>query len=153
MINLYGKYTLATGETALHAFRKHIHPAMGIFFIIALTAGVSGSVMGVMGIVADISYEWSKTVIDGGIQPVYFAGFFIALVYFIFWNGKTQFFQRALAVIVAIMAACFLLNFFILMPPPIDILKGMVPNLPEVPADQGKGPFPCYCLNGGDHCF
>lgn len=141
MINLYGKYTLATGETALQAFRKHIHPGMGIFFIIALTAGVSGSVMGVMGIVADISYEWSKTVIDGGISPVFFAGFFIALVYFIFWNGKTQFFQRALAVIVAIMAACFLLNFFILMPPPIDILKGMVPNLPEVPADQGKGPF------------
>ncbi len=141
MINLYGKYTLATGETALQAFRKHIHPGMGIFFIIALTAGVSGSVMGVMGIVADISYEWSKTVIDGGIRPVYFAGFFIALVYFIFWNGRTQFFQRALAVIVAIMAACFLLNFFILMPPPIDIVKGMVPNLPEVPADQGKGPF------------
>jgi len=141
MINLYGKYTLATGETALQAFRKHIHPAMGIFFIIALTAGVSGSVMGVMGIVADISYEWSKTVIAGGIQPVYFAGFFIALVYFIFWNGNTQFFERALAVIVAIMAACFLLNFFIMMPPPIDILKGMIPNLPQVPADQGKGPF------------
>ena len=141
MINLYGKYTLATGETALQAFRKHIHPGMGIFFIVALTAGVSGSVMGVMGIVADISYEWSKTIIDGGIQPVYFAGFFIALVYFIFWNGKTQFFERALAVIVAIMAACFLLNFFIMMPPPIDILKGMIPNLPEVPADQGKGPF------------
>ena len=141
MINLYGKYTLATGETALQAFRKHIHPGVGIFFIIALTAGVSGSVIGVMGIVADISYEWSKTVIDGGIQPVYFAGFFIALVYFIFWNGKTQFFERALAVIVAVMAACFLLNFFIMMPPPIDIIKGMIPNLPEVPADQGKGPF------------
>ncbi|MCK5692495.1 MAG: Nramp family divalent metal transporter [Bacteroidales bacterium] len=141
MINLYGKYTLATGETALQAFRKHIHPGVGIFFIIALTAGVSGSVMGVMGIVADICYEWSKTVVSGGIQPVYFAGFFIAMVYFIFWNGKTQFFERALAVIVAIMAACFLLNFFIMMPPPIDILKGMIPNLPEVPADQGKGPF------------
>ena len=39
------------------------------------------------------------------------------------------------------MAACFLLNFFIMMPPPIDILKGMIPNLPQVPADQGKGPF------------
>jgi Mn2+/Fe2+ NRAMP family transporter len=141
MINLYGKFTLATGETALRAFRKHIHPGVGIFFIVALTAGVSGSVMGVMGIVADISYEWSRTVIDGGIQPVYFAGFFIALVYFIFWNGSTQFFERALAVIVAIMAACFLLNFFIMMPPPVDILKGMIPNLPEVPADQGKGPF------------
>ena len=97
--------------------------------------------MGVMGIVADICYEWSKTVVNGGIQPVYFAGFFIILVYVIFWNGKTHFFERALAVIVAIMAACFLLNFFIMMPPPFEILKGLIPNLPEVPADQGKGPF------------
>jgi len=141
MINLYSRYTLVTGETALHAFRKHIHPAVGIFFIAALTAGVMGSVMGVMGIVADICFVWSKGFVQGGIAPVYFAAFFISLVYFIFWNGKTQFFERALAVIVAIMSACFLANFFILMPPPIDIIKGMIPNIPEVPADQGKGPF------------
>jgi len=141
LINLYGKYTLATGETALQAFRKHIHPAMGIFFIVGLTAGVSGSVIGVMGIVADICFEWSKTVIEGGIPSIYFAGFFIALVYFIFWKGKTHFFERALAVIVAIMAASFILNFFIMMPPPIDILKGMIPNIPEVAKGQGNSPF------------
>ncbi len=141
MISIYGKYTLVTGETALQAFRKHIHPGVGIFFIIALTAGVSGSVMGVMGIVADISFEWSKTIIDGGIAPIYFAAFFILLVYYIFWNGNTQFFERSLAVIVAIMSASFILNFFIMMPPPIEILKGMIPNLPIVPIDQGKGPF------------
>ncbi|CAM4169786.1 Nramp family divalent metal transporter [Zobellia roscoffensis] len=131
MINLYGRYTLVTGETALQAFKKHIHPAVGIFFIIALTVGVCGSVMGVMGIVADICYEWSKTMVEGGISPIYFALFFILLVYFIFWNGKTQFFERALAVIVAIMSASFLLNFFIMMPPPIEILKGFIPNVPE----------------------
>jgi len=141
MIRIYGKYTLVTGETALQAFRKHIHPGVGIFFIVALTAGVSGSVMGVMGIVADISFEWSKAMVAGGIAPIYFAAFFVALVYYIFWNGNTQFFERSLAVIVAIMSGCFLLNFFIMMPPPIDILKGMIPNLPEVPVDQGKGPF------------
>jgi len=60
MINLYGRYTLVTGETALQAFKKHIHPAVGIYFIAALTLGVAGSVMGVMGIVADICFEWSK---------------------------------------------------------------------------------------------
>ena len=141
LITVYGRYTLVTGETALQAFRKHIHPAVGIFFIVALTAGVSGSVMGVMGIVADICFVWSKTMIDGGIAPIYFAIFFIALVYFIFWNGRTQFFERSLAVLVAIMAGCFLLNFFIMMPPPIDILKGLVPSLPAVSADAGKGPF------------
>jgi manganese transport protein len=141
LITIYGRYTLVTGETALQAFRKHIHPGVGIFFIIALTVGVSGSVMGVMGIVADICFEWSKTMIDGGIAPIYFAAFFIALVYFIFWNGRTQFFERSLAVLVAIMAGCFLLNFFFMMPPPIDILKGLIPSIPEVAADAGKGPF------------
>lgn len=68
MINIYGKYTLVTGETALQAFRKHIHPAVGVFFIVALTAGVSGSVIGVMGIVADISFLWSKTIVVGSRQ-------------------------------------------------------------------------------------
>ena len=141
MIVIYGKFTLVTGETALQAFRKHIHPAVGIFFIVALTAAVCGSVMGVMGIVAEICSEWSKTMIEGGIHPVYFAAFFSTLVYFIFWNGKIQFFERTLAVIVAIMAACFLVNFFIMMPPPVEVIKGMIPNLPQVPADAGKGPF------------
>jgi Mn2+/Fe2+ NRAMP family transporter len=141
MINVYGKFTLVTGETALQAFRKHINPAVGIFFIVALTAGVSGSVMGVMGIVADICFEWSKSFIEGGIAPVYFAAFFIVLVYFIFWNGRTKFFERSMAVIVAVMACCFLINFFIMMPPPREILQGLVPNLPDVSADQGRGPF------------
>jgi len=141
MISVYGRYTLVTGETALEAFRRHIHPAVGIFFIVALTAGVSGSVMGVMGIVADICFEWSKTMVEGGIRPVWFAAFFIAVVYAIFWNGNTQFFERSLAAIVAIMAGCFLLNFFIMMPPPGEILQGLVPSLPEVSVDEGRGPF------------
>lgn len=136
MIGAYGRYTLVTGETALQAFRKHIHPAVGIFFILALTAGVSGSVMGVMGIIAEISFEWSKTFIAGGIAPIYWAAFFVSLVFLIFWNGRTQVFERALAVIVAIMAASFVLNFFLLMPPPVDILKGLVPSVPAVPAAQ-----------------
>jgi manganese transport protein len=111
MICVYGNFTLVTGETALQAFRKHIHPGVGIFFIVALTAGVCGSVMGVMGIIAEMCSEWSKTILPDGISPVYFAAFFIALVYFIFWNGRTQFFERALAVTVAIMAGCFCSTF------------------------------------------
>lgn len=141
MILSYSRYTLVTGETALQAFRKHIHPAVGIFFIVALTSGVAGSVMGVMGIVADISSEWSKVYIDGGIQPVYFAAFFSALVFFIFWNGETRFFERALAVVVAIMAASFLVNFFILTPPLTDIAAGLIPGLPSVPDGQDKSPY------------
>jgi len=130
-----------TGETALQAFRKHIHPAVGIFFIIALTAGVSGSVMGVMGIIAEISFEWSKAIIAGGIAPIYWAAFFVSLVYFIFWNGRTQVFERSLAVIVAIMAASFVLNFFLMMPPAFDMAKGLVPSVPAVAEGESQGPL------------
>ena len=75
------------------------------------------------------------------ISPIYFASFFVTLVYFIFWNGRTQFFERSLVVIVAIMAACFLVNFFIMMPPPIDIIRGLIPSIPQVPGDSDKGTY------------
>lgn len=141
MILSYSRYTLVTGETALQAFRKHIHPAVGIFFIVALTSGVAGSVMGVMGIVADISSVWSQSFIDGGVSPVYFAAFFSALVFIIFWKGETHFFERALAVMVAVMGVCFLINFFIMTPPLTEFLSGLIPSLPDVPEGQDKGPY------------
>ncbi len=141
MINIYSRYTLVTGETALQAFKRHIHPLVGIYFIIALTLGVAGSVMGVMGIVAEISSEWSKMIFDGGIAPIWFAAFFSALVFLIFWNGKTRVFERSLAVIVAVMAACFLLNFFLLMPPPGELVRGLIPSVPEVVPGADKSPW------------
>jgi Mn2+/Fe2+ NRAMP family transporter len=132
LINLFGRFTLVTGMTALQSFKKHIHPGVAIFFIVALTTQICGSVIGVMGILADVCYEWSKNFVDGGISAVYFALFFIAFVYIIFLIGKTEVFEKVLAIFVAIMSVCFLINFVILMPPAIEILNGMVPNIPEM---------------------
>ena len=131
LIHIYGKYTIITGETALEAFKKHIHPAIGIFFIVALGTNVCGSVMGVMGIISEVCYEWSKFFIKDGIQPVYFALFFVLLVYLAFLVGRTKFFEKALAVVVAVMALSFIINFFILIPPLQDILKGLIPSVPS----------------------
>lgn len=139
LIHLYGKFTLVTGETALSAFSTYIHPGVGIFFIVTLTVHVCGSIIGVMGIMGDVSFEWSKRYFDAGIHPLYFVVFFIGLVYFIFLKGSTEFFQQALAVIVGIMAICFLINFFILMPPVIDVVKGLIPVVPET--RPGEDPF------------
>lgn len=141
MIVTYGRFTLISGETAIYAFRKHIHPFVAWFFVVVLTMAVSGSVMGVMGIIANVSSEWSKGWIQGGISPIYFAIFFICSVYAVFWNGKTQFFEKAMAVIVGVMIGSFVLSFFLLMPSPGEILQGMVPNIPEVPSGRSQGPF------------
>lgn len=141
MINLYGRYTLVTGETALEAFRKHIHPGVGIFFLVALGVGVCGSVMGVMGIVADICHQWSLSWLDGGIHPVWFALFFISLVYVIFWRGNTRFFERFLALVVALMSGCFLLNFFLFMPQPSVLVAGLIPSLPDEVVGSNESPW------------
>ncbi|MDU0353799.1 divalent metal cation transporter [Paraglaciecola aquimarina] len=95
--------------------------------------------IGVMGILADVCYEWSKHFFDGGISPIYFALFFIAFVYIIFLIGKTEVFEKVLAIFVAVMALCFLANFIILMPPAMEILQGMVPNVPDTA--PGKSSF------------
>jgi len=138
LIQLFGKFTLVTGLTALQSFRKHIHPAVSLLFIIALTTQVCGSVIGVMGILADVCYEWSKNFIDDGISPLAFALFFISFVYTIFLMGKTEVFEKVLAIFVAIMSLCFLINFIILMPPAMVILEGMIPNVPEASADKNS---------------
>lgn len=136
LINLFGKFTLVSGYTALEGFKKHIHPAVGIFFIVTLTAHVCGSVIGVMGIISDVCFEWSKNYVEGGIAPIWFAALFITIVYSIFLIGKTSVFQNVLAAVVGIMAICFLINFFILMPPISDILNGFVPRIPETAPDK-----------------
>jgi Mn2+/Fe2+ NRAMP family transporter len=131
LINQYGRFTLITGYTALAAFKKYIHPAVGIFFIVALTMHVSGSIIGVMGIIADICHEWSKTIISGGIPRVVIAIFFVTLIYLLFIDGRTKVFQKVLSYIVAIMAICFLVNFFIMTPPAGEIIRGLIPRVPE----------------------
>ena len=57
LLNLFGKFTIVTNETAISSFRKYIHPGVALFFVVALTAHVCGSVMGVMGIISDVCYE------------------------------------------------------------------------------------------------
>ena len=136
LLDLYGKYTIVTDETALAAIRKHIHPAISVFLIVSLTAHVCGSVMGVMGIISDVCFEWSKSIVVGGIPSVWFAIFFVSLVYVIFLQGSTKAFEQTLAFIVGLMAICFLINFILFAPPLLDIAKGMIPSMPEAGNDK-----------------
>ena len=131
LIRLFGKYTIVTGETALEAFRKHIHPAVGWFFLIALTVNVGGGIMGVMGIVSDVLHVWSRTWIEGGVPTLFWAIACVALVYGIFLLGSTQSFERAMALMVAVMGVCFAINTVLMMPPLGDILRGLAPRIPE----------------------
>ncbi len=136
LLNQFGKFTIITKETALAAIRKNIHPIIAQFFLVALTVNICGSVIGVIGIVSDVCFEWSKGIVEGGISAFYFAAFFVSIVYLIFLQGNTKVFEQILAIIVSIMAICFLIN-FIMLAPPINVLaKGMIPNIPDTGEDK-----------------
>lgn len=131
LMYLYGKFTVVTGLTALQAFRKHIHPGVSIFLIVALAVNVTGGIMGVMGIVNDVLYEWSKQWTDGGISPLVWTTITAGSVYLLFLTGRTSTFEKVLSLIVAIMGLAFFVNFFIMRPPVQDLLNGLVPHIPS----------------------
>jgi Mn2+/Fe2+ NRAMP family transporter len=139
LIHLFGRFAIVTGLTALQAFRFHLHPAVGWFFIVALTCNVAGSVMGVMGIVAEVTHVWSLSWIDGGIPALAFAALFTALVYGLFLGGTTRLFQNALSIMVALMGICFLANLLFVRPSLGLVFAGLVPRIPVEEAG-GAGP-------------
>jgi manganese transport protein len=141
LINTYGKFTIITKETALYSFKKNIHSVVGMFFIVALTINVCGSVMGVMGIIADVCYVWSLNYTENGIHPIFFAAFFVVFVYLLFLIGKTSSIEKSMAIIVGIMSLSFILNFFILMPSLETILHGVIPKIPKEVVNSGDSPY------------
>ncbi len=139
LIYVYGNYTLITGETALFAFKKHLKwgRLMAILIIIGIAFGQWNSLMGIMGISANIIYEIFaiyapqitpykyETVI--GIAVVVTAIFYVLLLV-----GKYTFFEKILVIFVTIMGLSFLISLFLVYPLPSEIVQGLVPSIPKV---------------------
>lgn len=135
MVMAFSKFTIVTGETSLHSFRRHFGSAVTVFIIACIVVSETVSCMGVMGVVAQIIQEWSRPVTPSGngISPVLVAVVFGALLYYVFWQGKTNIFEKLLSVFVFVMGICFLITMFVALPSPLSIVEGLVPTLPDSP--------------------
>ena len=131
LIHMFGKFTIASELTFLNAIRKNIHPAIAIFFIVALSVNVSGSIMGVMGIASDVLQEWSKEWTAGGISSLIWASTITFFIIILFLKGSTSTFKKALSVMVGILGLAFIINAIIMFPSFKEIVKGLVPGIPE----------------------
>ena len=125
--------TIVSGETLIHSIRTKFGSAIAVFVIIGLMLTVMTSIMGVMGIATDVVREWTRplTASGEGIDPIWTALLFNAILYYLFWNGSHKFFLRAMAVIVALMGSSFVLTMFMVVPSPAQIITGLVPKLPS----------------------
>jgi Mn2+/Fe2+ NRAMP family transporter len=139
----YGNYALITNETALFGFKKHLKygKALALLIIIGITFGQWNSLMGILGISSNIIFEILALNFEGLIGYKYQVVLTIAIViivtfYLLMLVGKYTFFEKILIVFVSLMGLSFLLSLFFVQPLPVDIIKGLIPSIPEVPGGK-----------------
>ncbi|WP_431124218.1 NRAMP family divalent metal transporter [Flagellimonas flava] len=139
LIHVYGNFTLITGETALFAFKKHLKwgRVMAILVILGIALGQWNSLMGIMGISANIIYEIFAIYFPQISENKYEVVIVIAvsvtsILYALLLVGKYSFFEKILVIFVTIMGFSFLISLCMVYPLPVDVVRGLVPSIPEV---------------------
>ena len=137
---VYGNYALITGETALYGFKKHLKygKALAILIIIGITFGQWNSLMGILGISSNIIYEILVVNFEGlsgaKYETVLITAIIIIVVFYLLMLvGKYTFFEKILVIFVTLMGLSFVLSLCFVQPLPIDVVKGLLPSVPDVP--------------------
>ena len=135
LVMLFGRYTSITGNTILYSFRSHFGTPLALLVLASLLISEWVSCMGVMSVVTQVVEEWSKplTRSGNGFSPLITTFIFGGILYFLFWNGKHRIFEKVLAIFVGLMGLCFLLTMFMVIPEPSEVIKGLVPKIPNAP--------------------
>jgi len=135
LVMLFGRYTSITGNTILHSFRSHFGTPVSLLVLVSLLISEWVSCMGVMSVVTQVVEEWSKplTRSGNGFNPLITTLIFGAIIYFLFWNGKHRIFEKILAIFVGLMGLCFVLTMFMVIPEPSEVIKGLIPKIPNAP--------------------
>ena len=137
LFDSFGRLTIFSGQTALHAIRSHIHPGIALFLLVALAINVSASIMGVMGILSGVLSEWSLIWNRFAIAPIVWGIVLSALIFVVLLNGTVKALEVLLASLAGIMGICFLANAATMLPPINEILRGLVPRIPQGTAESG----------------
>jgi len=138
LMEAYGRYAAITGETAIHGFRKRL-PG-GRFWAVAVVAGVVlgqwSSLSGILALTSNALYETIRLYAPGLPAGNYkfvlgIAAFLITLMYGILLVGRYSLIEKILIFFVGVMFFSFVAVMFIVIPPPGEIARGLVPSAPE----------------------
>jgi len=139
----YGNYALITGETALFGFKKHLKfgKAIAILIIVGVTFGQWNSLMGILGISSNLIFEILSANFAGLAAYRYETVLITAIIlivtfYLLMLVGKYTFFEKILVIFVTLMGSSFIISLIFVQPLPIDVVKGLVPSIPDVPGGK-----------------
>ena len=143
LMYVYGNYALISGYTALNGFKKYIKGGkwLAILIIIGVTFGQWNSLMGILGISSNIIHELITRSFPSLASYKYESVLIIAIIiisifYSVMLIGKYSFFEKILIVFVSIMGLSFFLSLFFVYPLPSEVVKGLMPSIPNVPGGK-----------------
>lgn len=126
------RLTIISGETLMYNFKKTFGRPITIFIITALAVSIVSSVIGVMGVVAEVAMEWisvktSISFLNGPIISIFFILFLISL----FWTGKHENFIKAMSIMVGFMALAFIITSVMVLKGSGNSIADFFPAIPE----------------------
>jgi len=135
----FSRYTMVTGETFLSAVRQHIGRPMAMLIMTFVWIIILPAVVGLMGIMSEVLFEWSKSWTPGGISAAIWAIGLSLLICLFFILGSTGRVKQVLSSIVIIIVVAFIANLFFAFPPIGEVMKGLVPSIPaDVPGSDNS---------------
>lgn len=136
----YGKVTLVTGKTALNNIKTEFKNGwiLALYILVALIIGELLSLIGVMGIVAELVQEGIRLFFNGTeINTFWIILVFVSVLFFLLWFGRYKSFEKVLTIFVIIMGLSFLSVFIMVKPSLSALVEGIIPGIPDTPGAFG----------------
>ena len=141
MTEAYGRFGIATSDTAIHGIKNHLKGgrAWAVILICGLVVSQWISLSSILNITSNAVSEVLYLCIPGlpegaGYWIVLATAIIIALLVWITLNrGSYSSFEKILSVLVSLMGLAFIISMFIELPAPGSIVRGFVPSVPEGP--------------------
>ncbi len=132
LIITFGQYTIVTGKSAIQSFKDNYGKGVAQVVLWTLIVSEMVSSVGVMAIVTDVIREWSRPLTSSGegfntiVTTIILGGTIVALLF----NGKYSLIEKILALFVGIMGMNFVLSSFMVVSDPMQVIEGIIPNIP-----------------------
>ena len=129
----YGKVTLVSGHTALYNIKNEFRYGwvLALYILIALIIGELFALIGIMGIVAELTQEGIRLAFNGAtVNTLWIILFFAMALYGLLWFGRYKSFEKVLTVFVIFMGLSFLVVFVLVKPSFHALARGIIPGIP-----------------------
>jgi manganese transport protein len=143
MMEASGRYAVVTGDTAVHACRRHLRGGRvwAVLMVIGVVAGQWCALSGLVGLSSTAIYEGLRLFLPSLPDAAYWPVLGIAIglmiiMYGFLWHGTYAFFEKILIFFVMVLGLSFVVSMFIVVPPAGEIISGLVPRIPKEPGSM-----------------